>query len=202
MYVTESDSFAALIERLRAGDNEAARALLERYEPALRRIITARLADLQMRRWVDADDICQSVFGSFFVRLALGQYKLAGEEDLLKLLATMVRNKVVSKQRRQVLEKRAEGDIPLDETLAQTPLQAGASPSERLVHSELIRAAQNLLTAEERELIALRKEGLEWAEVAARYGDSPDCVRKRMTRAIDLVVKKLGLDEGAPRGRK
>jgi RNA polymerase sigma factor (sigma-70 family) len=199
--LSEDDSFVDLIERLRGGDNEAARLLLERYGPVLRRIIGARLADGRLRRSVDADDICQSVFGSFFVRLALGQYELAGEEDLLKLLATMVRNKVASKQRRQVLEKRAELDVPLEERMAETNVGTGESPSERLVHEELIRAAERLLAPQERELIALRKQGLEWAEVGVRLGDSPGRLRKRLARAVDLVVEKLGLDEGS-RGRK
>jgi RNA polymerase sigma factor (sigma-70 family) len=192
--VTENDTFVALIERLRTGDHEAARLLVEQYEPVLRRIVAVRLMDRKLQRLVDADDICQSVLGSFFVRTALGQYALAGEADLLKLLATMVRNKIASKERRRVLEKREERQIAVDELARHG---TGPAPSEQLVFDELLREADRLLSPDERELIALRKQGLEWSEVAARLGGRPEGLRKRFARTVDLVVQKLGLNEVA-----
>lgn len=178
---------------MRGGDNDAARCLLERYEPALRRIIRMRLVDHTLRRRIDADDVCQSVFSSLVVRLGLGQYDLASESDLLKLLATMVRNKVANSQRRQAREPHAA--LPLRGSPAESRAATDTSPSGTVVYQELLAAAQRLLSAEERELIALRQQGLAWSEVAARLGESPDGVRKRLARVVDLVVRQLGLDE-------
>ncbi len=146
--MAEPNSFATLIERLRSGDHEAARSLLIRYEPALRRIAALRLMDRRLRGFVDHDDICQSVFGSFFVRLALGQYELADENDLLRLLATMVRNKVVSKQRRRGREQREDVRRDLDRKLAENQARV-ESPSHWLVFDELIRAAEGLFSTRE-----------------------------------------------------
>lgn len=39
------------------------------------------------------------------------------------------------------------------------------------------------------------RQGLEWSEVATRLGGSPDGLRKRLARTVDLVVEQLGLDE-------
>ena len=81
---------------MRAGDAQAAADLVRRYEPAIRRAARVRLVDTRLNRLLDSMDICQSVMASFFVRTALGQYELETPEQLLKLLATMTRNKLAS----------------------------------------------------------------------------------------------------------
>ena len=53
------------------------------------------------------------MLASFFVRAALGQYRLDTAEDLVKLLATMVRNKVVDKRRRKRLDQQENRRVPL-----------------------------------------------------------------------------------------
>jgi RNA polymerase sigma factor (sigma-70 family) len=193
--LSDQSSFISLIERLRRGDNEAARSLLTRYEPALRRIVAMRLMDRKLRAVVDTEDICQSVLGSFFVRLGLGQYEITDESDLLRLLATMVRNKVVSKKRRRSLETRDDVQVSLKERLAENRAGSESSPSEWLAYEELIREAEGMLSPDERHLIALRKQGIGWNEIGNRLGEDPECLRKRMGRTMDLVIEQLGLDE-------
>ena len=85
-----------LLRRVRAGDAQAAAELVRRYEPAIRRAARVRLVDTRLNRLLDSMDICQSVMASFFVRAALGQYELETPAQLLKLLATMTRNKLAN----------------------------------------------------------------------------------------------------------
>ena len=59
--------------------------------------LRVRLVDTRLNRLLDSMDICQSVLASFFVRAALGQYELETPEQLLKLLATMTRNKLLTR---------------------------------------------------------------------------------------------------------
>ena len=92
--MSESLSFEGLLLRVRAGDQEAARELVQRYEPAIRRAIHFRLADSQLARLFDSMDICQSVLASFFVRAAAGQFDLEQPDQLLKLLVAIARNKL------------------------------------------------------------------------------------------------------------
>src|SRR4029079_15059120 len=87
-------SFELLIRRVRDGDQQAAAELVRRYEPAIRRAARVRLMDTRLNRLLDSMDICQSVMASFFVRTALGQFQLETPDQLLKLLATMARNKL------------------------------------------------------------------------------------------------------------
>jgi RNA polymerase sigma-70 factor (ECF subfamily) len=98
--MSDEPAFQELTERVRAGDAAAAEDLVRRYEPVLRRMVRVRLVNARLRRLFDSSDLCQSVLASFFVRAALGQYELHKPADLLKLLATMARNKVIDKTRR------------------------------------------------------------------------------------------------------
>ena len=54
-------------------------------------------------------DVCQSVLGSFFLRAALGEYDINRPEDLIRLLISMTRNKVVDATRRQRAQRRQQG---------------------------------------------------------------------------------------------
>jgi RNA polymerase sigma-70 factor (ECF subfamily) len=163
-------------------------------EPVLRRMIRVRLVDSRLRRLFDASDICQSVLASFFVRAALGQYDLHKPDDLLKLLATMARNKVVDKARHPELDRQAGQRLPVAELPEHAQVASAASPSQQVALQELIEEARRRLTPDERRIQELRQQGLEWAEIAAQVGGSPEALRKRVTRAVTLVAEQLGLD--------
>src|SRR6516225_9100818 len=100
------NAFADLIRRVRAGDNKAAEELVRYYEPTIRRVARVRLVDARLRRAFDSMDICQSVFASFFVRAALGQYDLQRPEQLLNLLVNMSRKKLIDRARQETAERR------------------------------------------------------------------------------------------------
>src|SRR5208282_5000541 len=104
--MSEPEAFQVLIERVRAGDAEAAAELVRRYEPMVRRAARVRLVDPRLGRVLDSMDICQSVMASFFVRAALGQYELNSPDQLLKLLATMARNTLANQAHGQRAARR------------------------------------------------------------------------------------------------
>ena len=95
-----------LLAQVRGGDAAAAEELVRTYEPELRRAIRVRLTDARLRRLVDSIDICQSVLAGFFVRTAAGQYDIQTPEELLKLLVTMARNRVIDWARRTQADRR------------------------------------------------------------------------------------------------
>jgi RNA polymerase sigma-70 factor (ECF subfamily) len=197
-HMADESSFQALLKCVRSGDDAAAAELLRRYEPVLRRIIQVRLLNARLRGRVDTSDICQSVLASFFVRVALGQYELNSAEDLLKLLATMVRNKVIDKARRRELEGDVDRRVPVAELPENALAASQGSPSQQVALRELVGEARRRLSPEERQLLELRQEGLAWNDIAARVGGSPEALRKRLSRAVDLVAQELGLDEDNP----
>jgi RNA polymerase sigma-70 factor (ECF subfamily) len=190
----EELTFAELMQRVRAGDEEAAAVLVRRYEPSIRRAVRIRLSDARLGRVLDSMDICQSVLASFFVRAALGQYELNAPEQLLQLLATMARHKLADQVDRERAERRdnrrlaARGDV-------QQALSRGSGPGEQAAARELLQELLRRLSPEERRLAELRQQGLEWSEIAGQLGEGPEALRKRLARAVDRVAKELDLDE-------
>src|SRR5437764_14469760 len=96
MPMSEEKARADFARRLRAGDEQAAAEFVRRYEPVIRSRVRVwlRMQDARLRRLFDSMDICQSVFASFFVRAALGQYDLDDPSRLVALLVQMARHKL------------------------------------------------------------------------------------------------------------
>jgi RNA polymerase sigma-70 factor (ECF subfamily) len=187
-----AEEFGGLIRRVRAGDPATARVLVGQYESVIRRVVRFRLTDPRIRAAFDSMDVCQSVFCSFFVRAAHGEYDLEGPDQLARLLVRIARNKLVTHARKQAADKR-------DFRRADPDAAAGASPSpSRYAEAkELLEAVRGRLTPEELGLAELRQQGLDWAEIAGRLGDNPVAVRKRFSRAMDRVARELGLDDSS-----
>ena len=74
-------------------------------------------------------------------------------------------------------------------------IAAEASPSRQLAAQDLLEEVRRRLTSEERQLLELRDQGLDWAEIAAARNGSPEALRKRLARAIDRVSAQLGLED-------
>ena len=177
---------------------------MRRYEPAIRRAARVRLVDTRLNRLLDSMDICQSVLASFFVRTALGQYELETPEQLLKLLATMTRNKLASQAKghraiRRDFRRIEAGGGDGDDTSVVGGIEGlagqGPTPSSEVATRELLEEARRRFLPEELSLLERREQGREWTEIAAELGSSPEAIRKRLARAVDRVAHELGLDQ-------
>ena len=186
------EPFAAVLARIRAGDERAATDLVSRYEPEIRREVRFLLRDPFLRRTFDSMDICQSVMGSFFTRAALGEFDLDKPEDLIRLLIRMTRNKVVDAtrwNRAKCRDHRRGTNIETVEVESATP-----SPSRVAEGRDMLAAFRGRLNDEERQLADMRSHGQEWIDIAREMGGTPDARRKQLTRAIARVSSELGLD--------
>ena len=196
--MSDQGTFRELIRRVRDGDERAATELVHRYEPLIRREVRMQLQDQRLGRILDSMDVCQSVLASFFVRTAAGQYDLEHPGQLVRLLAAMARNKLASAARHQNRQRRdhrrlaAAGDAALAATA-----DPGPSPSRYVAGQELLQRLDAAPSAEERRLAGLRREGLAWAEIAARLGGQPQARRVQLARALDRVARQLGLEEAS-----
>jgi RNA polymerase sigma-70 factor (ECF subfamily) len=194
--MSEVEDFQELIRRVRAGDEDAAAELVRHYEPAIRRAVRFRLGDTRLRRTCDSMDICQAVLGSFFVRAASGQYELSTPEQLLKLLATMARNKLVKQVHRQRADCRDHRRLAPGPVEEHALTAADPTPSRQVAARELLAEAHKRLSEEERRLVEMRNQGRDWADIARELGEGPEALRKRLARAVQRVAGELGLDEG------
>ena len=190
----DDSSFADLILRVRSGDEPAAAELVRRYEPAIRRSARLRL-NPRLRRSFDSMDLCQAVLCSFFVRVAAGQYEVDAPEQLLKLLGTMVRNKLSKLARHENADRRDQRRVAVGGDDVYDVAGDQASPSRQVSAREMLDEVQRRLSDEERKLLQLRQEGLDWVAIAAAVGGGPEARRKQLARAVERVGGELGLDE-------
>jgi DNA-directed RNA polymerase specialized sigma24 family protein len=194
--VSDEPNTRDLLRRIRSGDADAAAELVRRYEPEIRRAIRVKLTDPRLRRVLDSVDVCQSVLGNFFVRAAAGQFELDNPRQLLGLLVTMARNKVLDHARRQQADRRDQRRLDAGAAggLEQVA-DGGPGPGSIVAGRELLEEVRRRLSDEERELAEERAQGRDWAAIAADRGGSAEALRKKLARALDRVARQMGLEE-------
>ena len=185
-------AFTDFIRRIRAGDDEAARELVARYEPIIRREVRVRLRDPRLYSRFDWTDVCQSVMASFFVRVSAGQFDLEEPDQLLRLLVVMTRHKLAKQERRHRAHRRdyrrLEACDPAD---LEGRCATAPSPSRLVAGRELLDEFRRRLNHEERQLADLRAEGYEWAEIAGLLGGTPRARCKQLARALDRIEQQI-----------
>lgn len=193
--ITE-EAFADLLQRVRAGDEQAATELVRHYEPEIRLEIRVRLRlrHPRLRRVLDSMDVCQLVLASFFVRAAAGQYDLERPEQLLHLLRDMARNKLADQARFHQRHRRDLRREHAEEAGVLDPAAKQETPSEQVANRELLEEVRQRLSDEERDLMERRCGGQDWAGIAAELGGTAEGRRKQFARALDRVVQELGLE--------
>src|SRR5579871_2208187 len=109
--MTDTPEEQALISLWRKGDQQAARVIVDRYIDRLVHMARGRISQRLASR-VDAEDIVQSVFRTFFHRVKDGQFVFADQDDLCKLLVRITLHKTL----RQVAFHKAAKRDPGQET--------------------------------------------------------------------------------------
>jgi RNA polymerase sigma-70 factor (ECF subfamily) len=192
--MTETSAFHDLLRRLRGGEEAAWTELVQQYEPLIRRAVRFRV-DSRLRRVLDSADICQSVFRSFFVRVALGQYELESPEQLQQLLVTMARNKLANRVHHEQAGRRDHRRVTAGKAGELRAVAPGSSPSDQVAAKELLQETRRRLSPAARRVLELRDQGLDWAAIAAELGGSPEALRKAFDRAVHRIARQLGLDQ-------
>jgi RNA polymerase sigma-70 factor (ECF subfamily) len=178
-------SFADLMARLRAGDEDAAARVFERFARRLIALARRRLDQL-LRQKIDPEDILQSVFKSFFRRHADGRLDLKDWDSLWTMLAVITVRKCGHKieqlhtQRRDVRKERStsgEASASAWEALARDP-----TPLEAAVLSETVERLMHGLEERDRQILQLRLQEYTIPEISARVG--------RTQYTVGLVLRR------------
>ena len=174
----EEASDRSLVRRFRHGQADAPTQLYLRYAHRLR-VLAAKQTSAELARRVDPEDIVQSVFRTFFRRLAVGNYDVPDGEEIWKLLLVIALNKIRTagkfhKAARRDVRRTAEGDevgagqrtTSGEDEVAMTVL--------RLVVDDVLRG----LPESHRRIVEWRIEGYEVAEIADLAGRSKRSVER------------------------
>ncbi len=182
----------ALLARFRRGDPDAAQSIYERYADRLR-ALTRRRSSALLSRQVDADDIVQTVFHSFFQAARNGDYDVAPGGDLWKLLLVIAMNTI---RTRATFHRAARRDVrrthPID-NLDPTRLARGnpLGDSRRTLQRLAAEEALNRLPPLQRRIVELRVEGYQVVEIARATGRSLRTVERTLQQCRRRLADAL-----------
>jgi RNA polymerase sigma-70 factor (ECF subfamily) len=186
----ELRQFESLMERVRAGDEEAAREVYERYSEPVRRVVR-RWLEHRLRRQYDSADFVQSVWASFFQIPAEG-YLFPNPRSLVAFLSRLAYNKVIDTMRsKDTTARRAVREQSLDApataadsvSLGQALPASTHTPSQYVAADERWQRLLRDLAPKERRVLELLREGHSQVEIA----DNLDMDRKAIQRLLDRL---------------
>lgn len=187
----------SLLRLLREGDPDAATALYLRYANRLRQLTRSRCSN-ELAHRVEADDIVQSVFKSFFRKASDGLYDVPRGEELWKLFLVLTLNKIRTqgtyhRAARRDLRKTVGGD-PADFGLAD---QDGDDDHALIELKLMVEDLLKGLPEKFREMVELRINGYEIAEIASRVGRSKRLVERVLQQFRAELKRQLEMDPDA-----
>lgn len=187
-----NDSFTALMERLRSGEDAAAQEVFQRFAGRTVALARRRLHPRLMHR-ADPEDVAQSVFKSFFVRHRAGKLEVGSWNSLWSLLTLLTLRKCADRAEYLRAERRDVGreasapegrDAPWQLALDREPL-----PQEAAILAETVEQLFRAADADERPVLELSLQGYAAAEISLRLGRAlrtvqrlRERIRKRLER--------------------
>lgn len=193
-----NSSDRSLVRRLQTGNEDAATQLYLRYARRLLELARANTsADLSAR--VDAEDIVQSVFRTFFRRAARGDYDVPDGEELWKLLLVIGLNKIRSvgahhrAARRDIRVSRG-GEALVQAIDGRETGDEASLTILKLVIDEVLAD----LTPAHRQVLDMRIEGHDVATIAEALGRSKRSVERilqSLLTALAAALKEPNPDE-------
>jgi RNA polymerase sigma-70 factor (ECF subfamily) len=181
------DSFDDVMARLRAGHEAAARQVFERFVRRLIRL-ARRQFDAALRHKVEAEDVVQSAYKSFFLRYSAGQVEVHDWDSLWGLLAVITLRKCFRRveyhraERRDVQREAAArpgepGTEPWWQPVARDP-----TPEEAIVLVETVERLMRGLDEEERPVLEMSLQGYTGPEISRQLGRAERSVRRLRER--------------------
>lgn len=195
---------ARLVERIRAGDPEAWRELLSRYQQRLFGLCCRVLHDRQA-----AEDVCQDAM----VKIVQGLAGYDGRAALMTWMTRITINCCLSRMRSEKLRRHASLDraglsdlgdggegSSWGAQMAQTREPSAASRVESSEAQRLISQALSLLDPEQRAILLLRDQrGLDYDQIGEVLGIAVGTVKSRLFRARAALREAVERLESPPK---
>jgi RNA polymerase sigma-70 factor (ECF subfamily) len=201
MVMATSSGDQACLERWRAGDEKAATELYYRYLQKLVGFAQRRLS-AKLNARVDAEDVVQSVFRSFFVRAQQGKFSFKDEDDIWKLLVQITVHKTlkhVAYHRRAKRDATAEVSGADGQDRLMSHLSREPTPEEAAIFVDSLEFFLRELRPADRKILEMRMEGFEQGEIAKKLGVSDRTIRRLMERIRSLAQREMPLWDSVPK---
>lgn len=184
MAETPSDD-RELVAEFRKGSESAARELFDKYCERLMKLAKRRIGQRMTSR-VDPEDVIQSAFRTFFVRVKNDQFVFDAEDDLFKLLVRLTVNKAL----RQIAHHRAAkrnpeleaGQASDAQEMMQQLCDDTPSPEVEVALIEEFEKFMGQLPPVDREVLSMKLQGYSTVEIAEKIGSYDRKVRRVLER--------------------
>lgn len=187
----DTSEFAQLMQRIKAGSQEAAWELLEKYGSHVQRYVRRSL-NAKMRSKFDSIDFMQVVWASFF-REPQRIRHLDTPQDLIGYLANMARNKVVMEVRRRMFTEKHDlnREVPLydpDQFYDAGLMSPDPTPSSVAIARERWTQLVDEQPETVRRIVELRFLGSSFEEIAAELKIHERTARKAIERLVKTTA--------------
>ncbi len=191
--MSQGASFDDLLTRLRTGDDQAAKAIFDRFANRLIGVARARLGQ-RFRPKLDPEDVVQSVYKSFFVRFAEGQFELKTWDNLWALLTVLTVRKCGHRiEYFQAARRDVRGEVAPpagDSSASWEALAREPTPVEAALLTEVVEQLMRTLEPRHQEIVALTLQGLTPPEVSASVGCSERTVRRVLEQVRNWLERR------------
>ena len=182
----EQTTDQSLMRRFRDGNDDAATAPYLRYAQRLHKLANHQVYE-DIGNRVDKEGIVQSVFRTFFRRASLGQYDIADNDALWKLLLVIALNKIrtAGTYHRAARRKASQTRSLADQEPHLNALSSGES--EALAHLQMtIDELIGRMPEDHRTIIRMRIDGHGIDEIASQSG--------RAKRTVERILQRFRND--------
>ncbi len=183
------------VQRLVTGEPSSQVETVDRFTERLLHLIDRRLSPSLARR-LDAEDVVQSVFRSFFRRSHEFSFRRSG--DLWRLLATMAVNKVRKQAARHGAAKRdyrREQSLPAADVTdldgLQSLLRDTPTPDQLVAFEETVEQLVAELTPLQRSIFQMRLDGDSLTKISSQLQKSQRTVRRNLQSIRARMVERL-----------
>jgi RNA polymerase sigma-70 factor (ECF subfamily) len=170
------DTLRPLLDRITVGDPDALDRAFVAYEPYLRLVVRRQL-NASLRAKFDSVDVVQSIWADLLSGFRAGVWHFDSPEQLRNFLVRATQNRLTDRVRREGPALRLERPMDaggLDSLSVPRPSTCTA----RLEAEELWERLLTLCAPQHRGLLALKRQGISLAEIAARTGLHESSVRR------------------------
>jgi RNA polymerase sigma-70 factor (ECF subfamily) len=185
-------SFDELMTSLRQGDEEAAGVVFRRFAHRLISLADKHLLALVHPK-VDAEDVVQSAFRSFFRRQRQDQFDLDDWNSLWSLLALITLRKCAKKNAhflkpgRDVRKERTTPSSEDERDALREVIAREPAPEDAVMLMETVEQILDGLRQHEREMVLRRLQGQSVQEISAEL----DCTERKTQRVLQRVRRRL-----------
>jgi RNA polymerase sigma-70 factor (ECF subfamily) len=191
--MSASDSFTDVMARLRAGDEAAARDVFHRFVGKLMRL-AQRQFDAVLRRKVDAEDVVQSAYKSFFLRHDAGKLAVHNWGNLWDLLTLITLRKCLDRVEYhraacRDTQREAAETAPWWEAVAREP-----TPDEAAVLAETVEQLLRDQGPDQRPVLEMSLQGYSTQEISEHLA-MPERSVRRLRERVRKRLERLQLGD-------